>query len=335
MPKKIRKEEKTRGEAPVVDLKDRKILYALDLNGRATNREIARKVGLSQEVVAYRIKRLMDEGIIEFFQTVINVARLGYITFRVYLKLQDIDLKKERELTAFLIKHKKVWWIAPTDGYWQIDFAVWVRTVYEFDGFWAEMMRLYKPYVQDRQISIYTELRHYTRAFLVGAKEREASEPEIVGGGETIEYDEVDVKILRILGPVGRMPLLEIARKVRTSPKVVAYRMKKLMEKGVIQGFKPMINLRALGYQYFKIDVNLRDYNEVGKFLAFARSHPNIVYVDRTIGGSDFECDIQVRSAEEFEGIMRAMRERFGDVIRDYEYFRVLSELKIVYMPSA
>lgn len=37
-----------------LDLKDKKILYELDLDSRATLNEIAQKVGLSKQVVDYR-----------------------------------------------------------------------------------------------------------------------------------------------------------------------------------------------------------------------------------------------------------------------------------------
>ena len=39
-----------------LDLKDRKVLYQLDVDCRQTNSEIGKKVGLSKQVVDYRIK---------------------------------------------------------------------------------------------------------------------------------------------------------------------------------------------------------------------------------------------------------------------------------------
>ena len=47
-----------------IDLKDRKILFELDLNSRQTLTQIGKKVGLPKTVVAYRIKRLQDKKII-------------------------------------------------------------------------------------------------------------------------------------------------------------------------------------------------------------------------------------------------------------------------------
>ncbi|HLC80671.1 winged helix-turn-helix transcriptional regulator [Candidatus Woesearchaeota archaeon] len=40
-----------------LDLKDKKILYELDLNSRATLNEISKKVGLSKQVVDYRVTK--------------------------------------------------------------------------------------------------------------------------------------------------------------------------------------------------------------------------------------------------------------------------------------
>jgi len=41
-----------------LDLKDKKILYELDINSRQPNSEIAKKVGLSKQIVGLRIKKL-------------------------------------------------------------------------------------------------------------------------------------------------------------------------------------------------------------------------------------------------------------------------------------
>jgi DNA-binding Lrp family transcriptional regulator len=43
-----------------LDLKDRKIPYHFDLNCRQLNTQIGEKVGLSKQVVDYRIKRIFD-----------------------------------------------------------------------------------------------------------------------------------------------------------------------------------------------------------------------------------------------------------------------------------
>ena len=59
--------------SPKIDLKDRKILFELDKNARISYAQIGKKVGLSTEVVHYRIKRFEEKGIItNFSDNVIN-----------------------------------------------------------------------------------------------------------------------------------------------------------------------------------------------------------------------------------------------------------------------
>ena len=69
-----------------LDLKDYKLLYELDTNSRQSYKQIGKKIGLSKDSVIYRIKQLENEEIIQQFHTVINVGKLGYLSFRLYLK---------------------------------------------------------------------------------------------------------------------------------------------------------------------------------------------------------------------------------------------------------
>ena len=71
-----------------IDLKDRKILYQLDLDSRQSFRSIGKKVGLSKDVVASRVKKLQELGIINRFYTEIDLFKLGYICFRYYLSIR-------------------------------------------------------------------------------------------------------------------------------------------------------------------------------------------------------------------------------------------------------
>ena len=81
-----------------LDIKDRKILYHLDIDCRQSNTQIGKKVGLKKDVVAYRVKKLQEEGIIKNFYTEIDTFRLGYDVFRMIEQLSKYptnELRKE------------------------------------------------------------------------------------------------------------------------------------------------------------------------------------------------------------------------------------------------
>jgi DNA-binding Lrp family transcriptional regulator len=67
-----------------LDVKERKILYQLDIDSRQSFRSIGRKVGLSKDVVSSRVKKLQENGVIRQFYPIINPMRMGYTWLRLY-----------------------------------------------------------------------------------------------------------------------------------------------------------------------------------------------------------------------------------------------------------
>jgi len=61
-----------------IDDTDRRILELLQADGRLSNAEIARRVGLSPPASHARIKRMEETGIIQRYTTLLDRERLGY-----------------------------------------------------------------------------------------------------------------------------------------------------------------------------------------------------------------------------------------------------------------
>ncbi|QAY66463.1 Lrp/AsnC family transcriptional regulator [Paenibacillus protaetiae] len=66
-------------EAAIVEIDDidRKIIGALNKNGRISYTDLAKDIGLSRVAVQARINALMDNGVIERFTAVINPEKIG------------------------------------------------------------------------------------------------------------------------------------------------------------------------------------------------------------------------------------------------------------------
>ena len=85
--------------ATELDEVDLRILAELQADGRITNVELARRVGLSAPPCLRRVRRLEEEGVIRGYHAVLDPAALGYeITF---FALVGLESQKEAVLTAF------------------------------------------------------------------------------------------------------------------------------------------------------------------------------------------------------------------------------------------
>jgi Lrp/AsnC family leucine-responsive transcriptional regulator len=64
----------------------------------------------------------------------------------------------------------------------------------------------------------------------------------------TARLDETDVRILELLQENGRMKRNRIAEEVGLSVPAVSERMRKLVERGVLEGYHALVSARRLGY---------------------------------------------------------------------------------------
>lgn len=78
----------------LVDTTDRRILAALQNNGRLTNVELAEEVGLSPSPCLRRVRQLEKAGYIDRYVALLNPRKLGFsmtVFVRVWLDGQDDD----------------------------------------------------------------------------------------------------------------------------------------------------------------------------------------------------------------------------------------------------
>ncbi len=112
--------------------------------------------------------------------------------------------------------------------------------------------------------------------------------------------DAVDLKIINLLLEDGRMPAAEIARRVGNgvSERVVRYRIRRLVEQGVIQ-VTAIVRPQAFGYTIFAdvwLQVDSDRIMEVAQTLA---TYPNVTYVASAIGETDVSIQVVARSTDE------------------------------------
>jgi len=319
-----------------IDSKDREILYQLDLDSRQSFAKIGKKIGLSKTVVAYRVNKLIENGIIKTFYTVIDAFKLGYISFRIYLVYQYMNQEKEKEIINYFTSQKLTWWTISAEGRFDLALIMWVKDINDFYSFWEETLKRFRDYFMEQQFSVYIQLYTYRYSYLLDDMNKsDRTKFEITGGGAQVIIDELDFKLLRLIAPHARMPVKEIAQRLNTTVAVVNYRIKKLIKEGVIQGFRSDMDLAKLGYQFFKADVDLKDYTQRGTIINYVKTNPHLVRIDKSVGISDLELEYHVQSLDTFHQIMKDLINKFPDIIKTYKYVYASKLHKMNYMPEA
>ncbi len=318
-----------------LDLKDRKILYELDLDSRQPISKIGKKVGLPKTSVAYHIKKMQDLGVIRHFYTVIDAYKLGYTSIRIYLTFQYASLEIRNEILQYFKDNKYTYWIGTIEGPFDLVVIMWIRELFEFHQFWKQTLTRYRDYFQEERFSIYMQLLHFPNTYLLDdppSVNRKVFEK--IGGRQRVEVDDLDLKILNALSSDARIPLLNLAQQTQTSAATVSKRIKLLREKGIIQGFRTDIDIGKIGYKQFKVDIDLRDYKKIDAVSRYIRENSHLIYITVTAGHADLEFSFRFESVAQVSEVMDDLYSKFPNVIRSYHYFYVTKIHKLQYMPE-
>ncbi len=92
-----------------LDLTDRKILTELQADGRISNTELSRKVGLSESPCLRRVRKLEEEGVITGYSALLDHRKLG-LEIVAYVQV-NLDQRSEADTSAFVQAVRKAQWI--------------------------------------------------------------------------------------------------------------------------------------------------------------------------------------------------------------------------------
>ena len=92
-----------------------------------------------------------------------------------------------------------------------------------------------------------------------------------------------------------------------------------------------------MGNVFCKAIVYLASSNKekIDKFVNYCSAIPEAVWPQRVMGSWDFELDFEIESYDKFQGIMFDMKEKFSDIIQNYEFIIVSKEYKLDFFPGA
>ncbi|MFH0817968.1 MAG: winged helix-turn-helix transcriptional regulator [Candidatus Micrarchaeota archaeon] len=317
-----------------LDRKDTEILYQLDLDARQTNARIAKKVRASKEVVGYRIKRMVDEGIIQGFYVLVDMTKLGYLNARVFIKMKNTGPEEERATIDYFEESPRCWWVNTISGsFTDMGIAFWVNGITDFHDFKEILLNKYASKIEFYRESFYSKIHVWRRNYLTAKDERRRYDL-IPGNSARIEFDKTDIRMLAALSENARISIVNLAKKIDLSITATRHRLESLKRKKVILGFRPKINFAKIGYYWYKVEFRLEDNSTKQKILSYFGSHPNIVYAYESIGGgTELEMEMEVESHEKFREIVDEIREKFRGSIRTYNYYLWSTEHKIVFFP--
>ena len=299
---------------------DRKILYELDLDGRASFSNIARKLNTTPQVIKYHYHALIDNQIIKNFWAFIDYSRVGYSFFWGYwFKFNGLTKEKEDEIYNSFNKNKNIPIIMRCDGYADVLVAIITKDIFHHNRILQNIMAEIGKYITKNDILVGIGFTKFPRSYLNEKPNEEKMTHQSGSPTKVISLSETDKKILSLLQIDGRMEFTKIAKILNVSVSLIHKKYKYLTEKKVIVKTTYTLNHKNLNIELYRNAFKITQFNEekVEEFYNYCIKHPNVNNYVKVMGEWQVLIDFEVKNREELRGILREMQYLFKDIIQE------------------
>ncbi len=116
--------------------------------------------------------------------------------------------------------------------------------------------------------------------------------------------------------------------------KAIIYRLKNLEKQKLILGYKPKLNLDKFSYSMYKVDLKINDKKAIKNIKSYIFQLPNVIHTQEVFGGSNLEFDLECQTYDDFQKIIRVIKEKYGSKIEQVMHYRTTKIHKTTYFPD-
>ena len=301
-----------------LNVKDRKILSELIKDPRNSMSKIGRTIGLSKEVVRYRIERLVSSGLIKSISPIINNFALNVEIFRLLINLHNFREGSRTEIVKELNSESNISVRVLIESRYDLEILMYVSKPSEFYDFYEGFLKKYGSLILNKDLSIISRQWYLHHNYLL-----EENPSVIIGEKKIIPISKNSEKILSILRKDARASVLDIANELKISSSSVIYSIKQLKQFKIIAGYRLVLNLSLLGYNKWKVGVSLSDLAHKEEIINYLAKQKSVSKITEFIGDMDFDFEVVFQTLAELDSFIQSLRTAHP-YIRDYEVTNVL-----------
>lgn len=314
---------------------DLKVLSFLDRDARATVAEIAKDIGVSRQAVHNRIKTMESNGIILGHITILDSGMVGYHWYRALIRLLNITKQQKQTVITYLKDHPYVTWLGEVGGRWDIAVNFACRSPAAFNDISEELAVQFGSLVREMQILVYVNIYDYSRSYLAPMHPSRKQFFHKMSAGNPVTLDALDRKLIAHIAPSARMDHTQLGEVVGVSRNTVKNRLDRLMQQGLILGFRTFPNLQRIGRESHMLflQINRLDRERETELYYYLQLLPQVTFVVKHIGQWKVGMEIETKTSREFQDVLIDIRSKFSDIINDYDTFPILQDHVVNYFP--
>lgn len=321
--------------------KDIFLLTELFEDSSQSNRQIAKKIGISKETVSSRIQFLIKNEIIRGFSLKINYPLLKFENFDILIRVKNSDIKKIQEFMKFLYEHDNSVWIGRAFGKYDIKVTMYLKKIDEINLIIKEISDKFGENI-DQIDSLYITSRFKPKFNLflenlfeqkISRNNKKVKKVNSDNNNNKIILDPLNKKILYQLGQGKKKRLVDIAINLNITAEAVKYRIKRLEELNIITGHSITINGNKLGKIWCLVLMNIEP-EKISIFKSYIQEQKFLSNYGESIGIFNIYVQFFANSIEKLYEDLNSIRSHFYKDIRNFEIMIFFEEIKYPKVPK-
>jgi len=148
--------------------------------------------------------------------------------------------------------------------------------------------------------------------------------------------DDIDKRIIAHLHDDARVSSYTIGESLSLSSNAIRYRIKKLIDTGIIRSFTATVNLNALGYHLYTVGIILKSLSSTqeAKLKEFLRGQRFIIRAVKVLGPWDVMLTILADNIKHYHSTVKEIEDMFSDIIISYDTLIGYEEKVYKYVPD-
>lgn len=322
-----------------LNLKQKKILKLLSINCRFTNKDIAKCVHLSEDAVAYQIKKLKEELQLGEFTTQFFFPMVEYHSFHVWLRMKEEDMIK-------LKKVKEIHSINKSNGKFDCQILIFAKDLKHFKNIMTKIESSFsiKEYTYSQLIGNYKEFSNVIppidvevqipqnkKKFEYALQSKRYPKVDI---HKRITLDEKDKKIIKVLIEYPRASFQQIYEMTELNHETIRYRIKRFVKEKFITNFGFIHNFSKYGLFVNYFLINIKDKN-IDDFLQYINSDNRILYCAELQGAYNCIAYVLSSNPHELGEINGNIRKYLENNIEEFDLLFMDKVIKFEQFPKA
>jgi len=317
-----------------LDRKDKRLLNELDRNPNISISQLAKKIGISRQVAEYRINKLVSQKTIYAFYTLVDTGKLGYSSFRVHLRLKNVNENVYSNFAKELFTEYPTFWVAFISGSFDLIIDIFARNSNEFEDIFSKILQKNKEIIQDYDTLVILEMNLYDYGYFLEDK-KERGKIIMHKNSENIQLEEIDKKILYEIKYNSRKPYEAIGKNVGLTRNAVKNRILNLEREKIIAGYKILINFNHFDKQSFKIFIKYDNskIEQEKELLRYLKQKTGILTTLKLQGKWNLDIEIHIKNVKELQQFIINLRNKY-EIIKEYEITQLIEDYGIDFYPN-